>query len=292
LTFGVTNLQAALSSFKNFSIADLVGVIQRVVELLRSSDIQGFNTPIPVINQTPNDILNVVGGLAKAAEELLAGPDLELLNAKILELDSLLTNLAGTPSQNDDVHDQISAVKSAANPNHAYKLNVAGIATLPNITANDLPLDSPAVDIYDELTRIYGPGVIKSVTGSRSGPYTVTFEAGKGNVNELKGVSGTGLTVQTRTLTEGVLNTTSETQLLTFVSTGQLVAAATRLRNTVAVLPTTMEGRTALLSKVTEIQDTIASRSSLGKILGDAIKAQLGLPANAFQLIIDFQDAD
>ncbi len=73
LSYGVPNLKAALSSFKDFSVTDLVQVIQRVVDLLQSSDIQGLNTPIPVINQTPNQILNVVDGLAKAAEELLTG---------------------------------------------------------------------------------------------------------------------------------------------------------------------------------------------------------------------------
>ena len=53
-----------------------------------------------------------VGGLAKAAEELLAGPDLNLLNAKILELETLLNSLGGTPEQNDAVMEQIQAVKS------------------------------------------------------------------------------------------------------------------------------------------------------------------------------------
>jgi hypothetical protein len=107
LTYGVTNLQAALSSFKNFSLSDLVQVIQQVVELLKNSDIDGLNTVIPVVNQTPNEILNVVDSLAKAAEELLKGPDLNLINTKILELETLLTNLAGTPSQNTAVRDQI-----------------------------------------------------------------------------------------------------------------------------------------------------------------------------------------
>ncbi len=88
LSYGVTNLEAAVSSFKNFSMTDLVSVIQRVVALLKNSDIQGLNTPIPVINQTPNDILDVVDGLAKAADELLAGPNLDLLNTKISELET------------------------------------------------------------------------------------------------------------------------------------------------------------------------------------------------------------
>ncbi len=292
LTYGVTNFQAALESFKNFSFADLVGVIQRVVELLQSSDISGLNTPIPVINKTPNDILDVVGGLSKAAEELLKGPDLTVLNARILELETLVTKLAGTPSQNNAVKDQIAGVKSAANPNHAYQVSLTQAPTPNGITPNDIPLGASAADVFDELTRVFGAGVVKSVTGSKSGPYTVTFEASRGNVDDLKGASRTGLTVQSRTLTQGVLNTTSEVQQLTFVSTGQLVAAATRLRNTVASIPVTTEGQAAMLAKVGEIQDSIASRSSLGKIIGDAIKKQLNLPANAFTIAIDFQDAD
>ncbi len=47
-----------------------------------------------------------------------------------------------------------------------------------------------------------------------------------------------------------------------------------------------------MLAKANELQDIIASRSSLGKIIGDKIKQELGLPANAFQLTLDFQDAD
>lgn len=60
----MTNLQAALSSFKDFSIADLIVVIQRVVELLQNSDLNGVSTKIPVVNRTPNEILDVVDGLA------------------------------------------------------------------------------------------------------------------------------------------------------------------------------------------------------------------------------------
>ncbi len=43
-----------------------------------------------------------------------------------------------------------------------------GIAPLANIVPNDISLDSAAIEIFDELTRIYGTGVIKSVTGSRN----------------------------------------------------------------------------------------------------------------------------
>ncbi len=121
LTYGVTNLQAALESFRNFSVTDLVQVIQRVVDLLQSSDIQGLNTPIPIVNQTPNQILNIVDGLAKAAEELLSGPDVNLLNAKIAEIESLFTKLGATPSLAKAIRDQISAVKTAAQPNHATR---------------------------------------------------------------------------------------------------------------------------------------------------------------------------
>ncbi len=142
------------------------------------------------------------------------------------------------------------------------------------------------------MTRVYGAGVIQSVTGENGGPYQITFEASRGNVNDIKSTSGTGLTVQTRTLTQGVASTTSEVQQLTFVSTGQLVAAITRLRNSISSIPVTTTGRNELLAKVTEIQDTIATRSSLGKIIGDAIKKELNLADNAFALTIDFVDAD
>ncbi len=154
LTFGVTNLQAALESFKNFSVADLVGVISRVVELLQSSDIDGLNTPIPVVNQTPNDILNVVGGLAKAAEELLAGPDLDLLNAKILELETLLNSLGGTPEQNDAVLKQIQGVKSFQNPDHVYQLGLPAFSSAITITGASNPANSAIVITTTSTSRL------------------------------------------------------------------------------------------------------------------------------------------
>ncbi len=152
VAFGVSNLQAALESFKNFSVADLVGVIQRVVELLQNSDIDGLNTPIPVINQTPNDVLNVVGGLAKAAEELLAGPDLDLLNAKILELETLLNKLGGTPEQNNAVMQQVESVKATQNPDHVYRLDLPQFALA--VTGASNPANAAIVITTSSTSRL------------------------------------------------------------------------------------------------------------------------------------------
>ncbi len=113
-----------------------------------------------------------------------------------------------------------------------------------------------------------------SVTGSRNGPYTITFDASRGNVAPIESSTSTGLTIQTRTVTEGVASTISEVQQLSFVSTGQLIASSTRLRSLISGLPPTTEGRDALLAKANELQDVIASRSSLGKIIGDKIKEE------------------
>ncbi|MCC6508377.1 MAG: hypothetical protein IT423_04670, partial [Pirellulaceae bacterium] len=290
LQFQVDNFQAALSSFKDFSVADLVGVIQRVVELLKSSDLSGLNTVVPVVNKTPNEILDVVGSLADAAAELLGGPDAELIDAKILELEELLTRLGGTPEQIETVREQIAKIKSAANPNHVFRLSLTQAP--PVAPEADIPVDAAASEVFDELTRLFGPNVIDSVTGERGGPYTVTFNAALGDVASLKGTSTTGVAVQTRTLTQGAANTTSEVQQLTFVTTGPLIAATTLLRNTLLGIPASVVGRNDMNVTLSELSGAIASRGSLGKIIGDAIKDRLGLPANAFALEIEFMDAD
>jgi len=116
LLYSVSNLQEALGSFKNLNITDLIQVVQRVIDLLQDNNLQGLNTPIPIINKTPNQILDIVDGLGDAAIELLNGIDLDLLISKILELETVQSTLAGTPAINDAVQEQIAAIKALANP--------------------------------------------------------------------------------------------------------------------------------------------------------------------------------
>ncbi|WP_372894369.1 LEPR-XLL domain-containing protein, partial [Stieleria sp.] len=289
--FEVENFDEFLSGFKNFSVEDLVKVIQKVVQLLQDSNIEGLNTPIPVVNKTPNDILDVVDSLAAAAEKLLAGPDLETLQAKVAELEDLLDSLAGTPSQRNPIVDQVAGVKAAINPNHTYTLGLDTGGPEPE-TTTAIDRDSSAADVKDALDAALGAGVIDSVTGDRGGPYLITYNPSEGDVNELNGLSETGLTVQTRTETEGVANTTSEVQMISFVSTGKLVAGLTLLSNSVADLPDDVEGRAVVLEKVQELQSLVASSGNLGTVIGNAIKDALDLPDDAFDLVLDFVDAD
>lgn len=76
--------------------------------------------------------------------------------------------------------------------------------------AADILLEATSGEVFSELNRVFGPNVIDSVTGARGGPYTVTFNSAKGNVDALKGVSDSGLTVQSRTLTEGITGNTAK----------------------------------------------------------------------------------
>ncbi len=155
LQYQVTNLQAALSSFKDFSIADLITVIQRVVELLQNSDLNGLNTKIPVINRTPNEILDVVEGLADAAASLLNGPDLDLVSSVITQLENLATNLGGTPSINTKIREQVAKIKAAVNATHVYKLSLTQAP--PVAAAADILLEATSGEVFTELTRLFGP---------------------------------------------------------------------------------------------------------------------------------------
>lgn len=47
--------------------------------MLRESDIAGLNTDIPLINQSPNDLLGFTDGLLAASEKLLAGVDIDAI---------------------------------------------------------------------------------------------------------------------------------------------------------------------------------------------------------------------
>ena len=204
-----------------------------------------------------------------------------------------MTELGGSPEQNEEIAELIAKIKSAANPNHAYQLTIPQSTPQSGVEASDIPLDSTPAEVFDELVRMYGAGVVDSVTGERGGPYTVTFNVARGNVQAITGKSETGLTVQTRTQTEGAVGT-SEVQVLTFVSTGQMVAAITALSNRVTELktsPTTIAGIVAFADATKALNEMIGSRTTIGKIIGDAIKSKLNLPDNAFTLTIDFVDA-
>gem|GEM_PF-4127407 len=178
---------------------------------------------------------------------------------------------------------------SAEEP-HIFQLTIRG--RTPVATAIDIPLDATPAEVLSELTRVYGPNVIDSVTRKAGSAYRVKFNIAMGNVGDLNATSRTGLILQNRTETQGVTGTSSEVQLLSFVTTGPLIAAITRLRKSLNDIPSGTGGREAILGKFNQVANLIASRLSLGTILGDAIKNKLGLPSNAFELTIDYVDAD
>ncbi len=80
--------------------------------------------------------------------------------------------------------------------------------------------------------------------------------------------------------------------MLTFVTTGPLIAAITLLRDTLEDIPSTVPGRDAINTAVIALSNVIAARNNLGKIIGDEIKQKLGLPDSAFALTIEYVDAD
>ncbi|MEZ6089227.1 MAG: hypothetical protein R3C05_14590 [Pirellulaceae bacterium] len=297
LTYGVTNLESAISSFKNFSMKDLARVVQQLADLLRSSDLEGLNDPIPVINKTPNDVLDVVDSLARAAEDILAGPDVDALLLKIGELESLIGELAGTPEQNEQIRDLVAQVKAAANPDHTFALafdhdnNPATDAiTTAEISQTSTPAEiKGAIDLAFSQASL--TSVVSKVTGSPGGPYEITFAVSANDTPDVDLSSTSGLVGQTQEFVKGD-GAKAEVQEISFVTTGKLVAAITALQNAIGTIPASVGGQPAVAAKVTQIADSVASRSNLGAILGNAIKGQLGIPDEAFYLTVDFVDAD
>ncbi len=290
LDFNTSTLEAALGSFKNFNITDLIRVIQQVVQLLENSDLKGLNKPIPIINKTPNDILEIVDGLADAAQDLLEGFDKEELLAKILELEAVQTQLNSIPEIVNKIQEQITKIKLVADASHLFQVSVPGLTQIAS--GLDLSIDSTPTEVFNELTRIYGPGVIESVTGKIGEEYRVTFNQAVNVANKFQGKSPTGLAIQARTEIEGIVGSVSEVQLLSFVKTGPIVAAIADLRKIIDTIPNSAQGRIALLDKFNNVAASVVSRLNLGQIVGDAIKDRLNLPPNAFDLSITYVDAD
>ena len=287
LNYSVDNLEEAVSSFKNLSLEDMARIVQQVVDMLQNSDIDGLNSTIPVINKTPNDVLGIVDSLAAAAEDLLAGPDVDALRAQIAELEDIVDGLGGTPDQRADVDDLVRSLKANVDQDHVLTLSFGADETA------EISQQSSAMELKDAFDAALGAGVIQDVSGQRGGPFIVTFTNDPGSAM-LEARSRTGLNVQSRTLApeNGMVR-----QELTFITTGKLVASIRALGDAVEAIdelsngePT--PGRANAIAKVAELSDSIASTNSLGKIIGDAIKDGLGLSDDAFQLHLDFVDAD
>ncbi|MCA9125996.1 MAG: DNRLRE domain-containing protein, partial [Planctomycetales bacterium] len=290
LNFEVTNLEAAVGSFKNFGLEDIAVVIQNVVELLQNSDIEGLNTPIPVINKSPNEVLDIVDSFAAAAEKILAGPDLELLAEQVVELEALIEEMPLSPSQAEALEPLILQLKSAVRAEHMFTLGLPQSGGAVSRTT-ELDANASAGELKDALDAALGAGVVEKVSGKRGGPFTITFAASQGDVEPLQGRSVTGLPVQTETVTDGVTGTTSEVQKIRFAKMGNMIGVLAAMRSTVAALPS-LDGKSETLAKVEELQDGVVSHGNLGTVVGDIIKQELGLPDDAFQLTLNFVDAD
>ena len=99
--FAVTapNVSELIGDFKSLSLGDLAGMLRQVVDMLRESDIEGLNTDIPVINQSPNDLLGFTDGLLAASEELLTGVDIGTILELQHQFAAELELLDATPEQ-------------------------------------------------------------------------------------------------------------------------------------------------------------------------------------------------
>src|SRR5262249_6995105 len=103
-TFQVENLRDALDALQQFSVTDVVGVLRKLVEILRSRDIKGLNDPLPVINVTPNQLLQFADALTTAADQLLRGADLVALRGMVDPIDRALLALQAPAGQEELAH--------------------------------------------------------------------------------------------------------------------------------------------------------------------------------------------
>ncbi|TWT90272.1 Bifunctional hemolysin/adenylate cyclase precursor [Pseudobythopirellula maris] len=287
LEIDAADFEQLFGKFQNLSARDIAVMLQQVVELLRSGDIEALNTPLPLINQTPNDILDVTDGVLAVADSLLAGPDLDVLRELRDQMAGAISLADGDPAQLEKVIAAFGRFRSAIEPDHNFTLTVDGQQTAP------IPLDSPATDVHAALAEISTD--VLSVTGRRGGPYTITFTESIGDVDAVRGSSATGLSVRTEVETEGVVNTESEVQVVRFETAGRLSSALVAMRQAVEGLNNgPIMDRLADLVDEAEMQS--ASAANLDRLLKFYLQQALGLTQEEFdglfELSFGFVDAD
>ena len=300
----VDEFKDLLGDFRNMSIADLVGVLRNVVELLQNSEIDGLNTPIPVINKTPNEALGITDSLLEAAEQLLGSADSDEARAERVDiaelLEEALKDLPLTPDQQETINQAFAEVRGAIDPDHMFTLAVFDGAGDETSKTPPLSINATAAEINAALsaaTDAEGTAapIAVTVTGERGGPFEVTIGTLADN-SALRGLSSTGMTV--RLMPDELTSKFS----MDYVTTGRLGGALAALRSEVDTLQAATESipddkLAPVLERLAELEDASSSRSNLGEKLAKVVREAIDpegtvLTEDTFTLDLLFTDAD
>ncbi len=275
-TSSLTEFRKHLGNFRNLSLADIVRVLESVVDTLQNQDLDGLNTVIPVINQTPNDLLDLTDGLLEVAKELTKGPDVSELKDEIANITEAIKDLGATPDELQRINDAFDRVKRAITTEHQFTLSVEDQDSTP------ISIDAASDEVEQALSAIL-PNAITSVAGDPGGPFTITFDA---VLPEMRGRSATGMSVRIKP------DAAAKTLELQLINNTRLGGALTALEKTLDGIGTSARGLEAVKNAVSPMRDLIASASNLGSIIEREIETQLGLPDDLIELEIAFVDAD
>ena len=280
------NVSDLIGDFKSLSLGDIAGMLRQVVEMLRNSDIDGLNTDIPVINQSPNDLLGFTDGLLAASEKLLTGVDVQTILDLSQEFASALEFTDATPEQLAKLTKAFSRVSRNVDPNQTFTLQLTDGAANSYQTVM-LSGEATALDIQAALETALGQSDKITVTGQAGGPYEFTFDKSLGDVT-LGSSSESGLTLQFETTVEGVTGVTDEVQTAEFLRTSGLISSLLSLKSTIDELATEVDVG-ALSDIVESMSGGVISTENLSDFLTGLLQDELGLPV---AVVVSFIDAD
>jgi hypothetical protein len=151
----VANFDEFLGGFRNLSLGDITTALRKLVQTIQDSGLRGLNTPIPLINKTPDEVLNFTGGLLRAADDFLNGPDLAKLGSLRNRLAALIKSLPSSPEQ-AALAQAFAAFDNALNPSNTFSLAVDDGSGVPRQTAT-LPADAEPADVLSALQAVLDP---------------------------------------------------------------------------------------------------------------------------------------
>ena len=149
LSVNAPNLSDLIGDFQNLSLADLATMVREVVSLLRDSELDGLNSPIPVIDQSPNDLLGFTDDLLRVADQLIDDLDLPVLQSAIDQLNAQIDFVGGTPGQLERLSSAIAGVNRSVREVEMSgpSKNTRLIATVGGLSSELTKLAAEGVDV-------------------------------------------------------------------------------------------------------------------------------------------------
>ncbi len=168
----VQNFDKYLNAFRNLSPANIVTALRKLVSTIQDSNLKGLNTTLPLLNQTPNDILNYTSGLLSAADNFLQEPDYTILNHLAQQMKALIDPLTGTDAATAALKQALQDFQDAINPDSNFNLvgdNGSGTRGQTGTLSADAPADQVLQALrstFDSLPLPYTPQPVTIPVGS------------------------------------------------------------------------------------------------------------------------------